>query len=70
MRYKHEERIVALALGTIDGELMTAGAKATFRHSAHIFVSEKAWWLDDEKDGTSQHGRFPNDFEANLDGLE
>ena len=70
MRYKHKEEVVALALGAIDGESMTAEAEATFRPSTHIFVSQKAWWLNDEKDGIPLHGRFPNDFEANLDGLE
>ncbi|KAI5367927.1 Putative Mss4-like superfamily protein [Septoria linicola] len=67
MRYKHEAEIVALALGAIDEESLTAEVKDAFRLAAHIFAGQKAWWVDIEQDGLPKHDRFSGDFEANMD---
>lgn len=66
MRYEHKAGVVALALGAIDEGSMTDEARDAFRLSAHIFVSQKAWWCDVERDGVPLYDRFSKNFEAKL----
>lgn len=66
MRYEHKAGVVALALGAIDEGSMTNEARDAFRLSAHIFVSQKAWWCDVERDGVPLYDRFSKDFGAKL----
>ncbi|EMF15630.1 uncharacterized protein SEPMUDRAFT_60674 [Sphaerulina musiva SO2202] len=66
MRYEHKAGVVALALGAIDEGSMTDEARDAFRLSAHIFVSQKAWWCDVERDGVPLYDRFSKDFGAKL----
>ena len=72
MRYKHEDHVTGLALGTVDegSFLGNEKTKEALTPQMHIFVSQKVWWVDLSKDALPAHQRFRGDFEANMTASE
>lgn len=68
MRYQQHKDITGLTLGTVDDESVTdEKVKEALKPTAHIFVSQKAWWVDVEKDGMPVHERFNGDWEQRVE---
>ncbi len=70
MRYKHQEHIIAMTLGSVDEERILDGkVREALRPSTHIFMSQNAWWCQ-PKDGLPQRERFGGDFEERMMAFE
>ena len=68
MRYKHSPDLVGPTLGTVDEDSINKNGhiKDALRPQGHIFTSQKAWWVDVERDGLPMHARFTGDFEQDM----
>ena len=67
MRYRHHPELIGVTLGTVDNESVSEQkVKDALRPTGHIFVSQKAWWVDVEKDGIPVYDRFTGDFEQDM----
>ena len=70
MRYLQSPHEVGLALGAVDDEsLATSEVKDGLELKSHIFVSQKASWVE-IKDGLPTYDRFNGDFEDRLQAWE
>jgi len=71
MRYKLEYDTIGLTLGSVDEESMgNEKVKEAFKLQQHIFVSQKAWWYDVEKDDLPCEDRFTGHFEEDMKAWE
>lgn len=72
MRYRHEEHVIGLTLGTVDEEtIKDEKVKEALKPVAHIFVSQAPWWDSQVgKDGLEAHDRFTAGFTKSLKDWE
>ncbi|KAK6398679.1 hypothetical protein LTR65_000231 [Meristemomyces frigidus] len=71
MHYLHMGDGMDLTLGSVDeASLKDDEAKEAFKLKQHIFVSQKAWWYDVEKDGIPVHDRFTGAFDVTVKASE
>ncbi|KAL9113061.1 MAG: hypothetical protein Q9227_002673 [Pyrenula ochraceoflavens] len=72
MRYRFKPDAVGLCVGTVvDGSWRDDGVREAMRVAVHIFTSQKAWWVEPEKDdGVRCWERFSPEFEERLESWE
>jgi len=67
MRYHHDYHTIGLTLGTIDEESVADDkTREALKPDMHIFVSQKVWWVDLEKDALPAHERFSGNYEDEM----
>ncbi|KAF2485682.1 Mss4-like protein [Neohortaea acidophila] len=68
MRYRHEEGVFHLTLGSVDDKTIKDDrVRRALEPKTHIFTSQAAWWDGSIKDGLPAHARFGGTFEQDME---
>lgn len=71
MRYRHEDEVVHLPLGSVDESgVRDDDLKKALMPTNHIFWEQRVWWLGTIDDGLPRRARFGGDFEEEIRAWE